>query len=848
MSSNIDDSDFARFLASDNSPEEFFDGLDRNQQAADQPMSGMNQTSSPQDSNLCSSLIAGQHSPSQPPDESHLQQNQPNMSTPEPKREESEGFFLPDIPYVPPGDDVGRRTGLEDDGGEEHFGPDSAMDDNSLHLPELASPINFGSLPSGVPFERTTGGNSRRNASVSPSPEQQEPVHEPTQPITTEGHNDRASPSPPGNDNLGTQVEQIAIENDDIAMINAEDSSPNAPSRWAVLRNPTVLEKSIKQEARDGVSIRLPTPVPVKPVNFQQMMAAQKAMIQGSLQKKDATKASMFGGRKSVEAESSHRRRPSFAQIGDEHENAKAAMGDADDDDLSWMNDDDVGRDEEYENLVSTRNALQRRQKNGKITQDEKLELYNIQKRIESKDRVKRAVACALDEEEEEESLFVPEEREHVVERHIRDRPTKSTFQTGDSEDEGFSRMLQESISGEGLGGPGNTKQTKGRPRKKATGKRPVNAREFRQQEEAKREKERAKAQKGKRGSAAKGGGKKAAPAPKGKGKGKAANNGKAANRSGVTTRSESLLRPGGPNRFNNNSGQDAIGQMILEDLLLNDPVNDRLNDPIFDQPAEEPIEGPQRKSSQFQKLFANIPSGGNSRAVRDDKKKLQEASRSFGYAKVRAVNGKWLVKGMKSPLYHHQLLGAQWMVTRELSAEPPHGGLLADSMGLGKTVQTLACMVGNPPTPEDLKRNVKATLIVVPAAVLDQWMDEIEFHTEQKVFKKVQRYKTSAQISEAVLQDMDIVVTTYNEVMRQFPYPDKKERLAIETIGYQQWWKQALENVGDLHRVNWYRIVLDEAHAIKNNAARTSLACQNLKSVYRWCLTGTPLLNRLEE
>jgi SNF2 family DNA or RNA helicase len=156
--------------------------------------------------------------------------------------------------------------------------------------------------------------------------------------------------------------------------------------------------------------------------------------------------------------------------------------------------------------------------------------------------------------------------------------------------------------------------------------------------------------------------------------------------------------------------------------------------------------------------------------------------------------------------------------------------------------------MVGNPPTPEDLKRNVKATLIVVPAAVLDQWMDEIEFHTEQKVFKKVQRYKTSAQISEAVLQDMDIVVTTYNEVMRQFPYPDKKERLAIETIGYQQWWKQALENVGDLHRVNWYRIVLDEAHAIKNNAARTSLACQNLKSVYRWCLTGTPLLNRLEE
>lgn len=151
----------------------------------------------------------------------------------------------------------------------------------------------------------------------------------------------------------------------------------------------------------------------------------------------------------------------------------------------------------------------------------------------------------------------------------------------------------------------------------------------------------------------------------------------------------------------------------------------------------------------------------------------------------------------MRSPLYHHQLLGAQWVVTRELSAEPPHGGLLADSMGLGKTVQTLACMVGNPPTTEDLERGVKATLIVVPAAVLDQWFDEIAFHVSPSIFKKVQKYKTSSQISLPVLADMDIVVTTYNEVMRQFPYPGEEARRVIEQVGYQRWWRETLENVG---------------------------------------------------
>jgi SNF2 family DNA or RNA helicase len=173
------------------------------------------------------------------------------------------------------------------------------------------------------------------------------------------------------------------------------------------------------------------------------------------------------------------------------------------------------------------------------------------------------------------------------------------------------------------------------------------------------------------------------------------------------------------------------------------------------------------------------------------------------------------------------------------------------DLNSLGKTIQTLACMVGNPPGPEDIKRKVKATLIVVPATVIDQWLDEIRVHAKHNTFPKIMRYKSSACIPIEVLEDLDIVITSYSEVMKQFPFPDKKDREKITRTGspgYKDWRKSTMHELGNLHLVNWYRVVLDEAQAIKNNSARTSLACQNLKSVYRWCLTGTPLLNRLEE
>ena len=50
------------------------------------------------------------------------------------------------------------------------------------------------------------------------------------------------------------------------------------------------------------------------------------------------------------------------------------------------------------------------------------------------------------------------------------------------------------------------------------------------------------------------------------------------------------------------------------------------------------------------------------------------------------------------------------------------------------------------------------------------------------------------------------------------------------------------------LHKINWRRIVLDEAHNIKARNTNTSKAVFALNSLYRWCLSGTPLQNRVSE
>ena len=118
----------------------------------------------------------------------------------------------------------------------------------------------------------------------------------------------------------------------------------------------------------------------------------------------------------------------------------------------------------------------------------------------------------------------------------------------------------------------------------------------------------------------------------------------------------------------------------------------------------------------------------------------------------------------------------------------------------------------------------------------------------DAKGIGKCRIYRSSKETrSNDPLQDLlahDILVTTYEEVAKSYPLRDPPPELT-EKHERDDWWADYYEKEkGYLHKMNFFRIVLDEAHMIRNPGGKKARACLALKAKYRWCLTGTPCVN----
>eukprot|EP00759_Apiculatamorpha_spiralis_P057016 PhF_6_TR8350/c0_g1_i3/m.13089/K20093/ERCC6L, PICH; DNA excision repair protein ERCC-6-like len=178
----------------------------------------------------------------------------------------------------------------------------------------------------------------------------------------------------------------------------------------------------------------------------------------------------------------------------------------------------------------------------------------------------------------------------------------------------------------------------------------------------------------------------------------------------------------------------------------------------------------------------------------------------------------------LESKLFQHQIEGIQWLHgVMTAPGSTAQGCILADEMGLGKTIQC-STYIG-----ATLRRKMfRNVLIVVPPTLISNWVEELEkwalLGKEKIITIRCETRKERAMLKKPkVCLQGTVVVTSYGIIVSDV---DK--------------W---IEN-----GVTFDLVVLDEGHTIKNPATKTTQACRKIPSRKRLLMTGTPVMNNLQE
>ena len=221
-----------------------------------------------------------------------------------------------------------------------------------------------------------------------------------------------------------------------------------------------------------------------------------------------------------------------------------------------------------------------------------------------------------------------------------------------------------------------------------------------------------------------------------------------------------------------------------------------------------------------------------------------------ISFTKVKDVDGE--------DFYLSSLLG---VATRDISsfdtAQNIGGGILAEEMGLGKTVEVISLillhqrpegptMVFDPYLNRQLLAT-SATLIVTPLSLLDQWLSELQKHSPvlnvlyypglKKATKAIDEEDLTLQMSQR-----DVVITTY-EVLRAEIWlaTDEPSRTMRNSKQYER-------PKSPLVQLSWWRVCIDEAQMVENWTSNAAVLARRIPRINAWGITGTPVKDDVQK
>lgn len=180
-------------------------------------------------------------------------------------------------------------------------------------------------------------------------------------------------------------------------------------------------------------------------------------------------------------------------------------------------------------------------------------------------------------------------------------------------------------------------------------------------------------------------------------------------------------------------------------------------------------------------------------------------------------------------------------------------GGILAEEMGLGKTLEIIALILLHkgsvsptrvPPRSEAVLLS-NTTLIVTPEPLRQQWLNEFARHAPSLTvvdYKGCKQSEDSGPKTVHHLASQDVVVTTYKVLSAELHFamepPARSRRLE----------RRYERPTSPLMKIGWWRLCLDEAQMIENGFSQAARVAQVLPRVNAWGITGTPIKDDIDD